>query len=304
MTAEEYIEHALQNYQVVGLGEGGHCLENFHQFLTKIIKNQKLMNLIDIIIIEFANANYQDTLDRFISGEKINTEELPKIWRESTQSPFLLGESSIYLEFLQTIREYNIHQDMNKKIRVVAGDPPITWNTINNQEDYQKQISYGATRHRFPTELIEKFALKEQKRSLVIFSEFHLTKISDSDLEHYETITNRVNQIQPNLMKSIGVIYSQKLLSEIRGLDIKPYALIKLLDSKFGALPASIFWNTDDVLENNQSKKLFGEHKLKDIFDALLYVGPIDELKRSIPNTKQFNTFELQEFHRRRRMFA
>src|SRR5437868_6142039 len=83
--AEEYIIQAFQQYNIIGLGEGGHHLENSHKFIQKMFDNKKIQATIDVVIVEFANVDYQSILDSYIFGEEVSIKELRKIWRESTQ---------------------------------------------------------------------------------------------------------------------------------------------------------------------------------------------------------------------------
>jgi hypothetical protein len=89
-----------------------------------------------VIIVEFANVDYQNILDRYIFGEEVNIKELRKIWRESTQCISRFGEAVIYFELLKKIRDVNAILPQNKKIRVLGGDPSIDWQLIKTQEDY------------------------------------------------------------------------------------------------------------------------------------------------------------------------
>lgn len=58
-SAEDYIIEMFKNSKIIGLGEGGHHLENAHQFFQKMFENKKIQEIIDIVILEFANASYQ-----------------------------------------------------------------------------------------------------------------------------------------------------------------------------------------------------------------------------------------------------
>ena len=98
ISAVEYIIQCFQKSNITGLGEGGHHLENAHQFFQKLFENKKFQEIIDIIIVEFANADYQNILDQYIQGEEIDLDELRKVWRESTQGAGLFGEALVYAD--------------------------------------------------------------------------------------------------------------------------------------------------------------------------------------------------------------
>ena len=68
VNAEDYIIQTFKKCNIIGLGEGDHHLENSHQFFQKMFENKIIQETINIVIIEFANADYQDILDKYIFG--------------------------------------------------------------------------------------------------------------------------------------------------------------------------------------------------------------------------------------------
>ena len=76
LNIEEYIYQSFQTHQVIGLGEGGHNLINAHQCIAKILMNEKIIDILDVIILEFLNAKYQNILDKFMLGENKMFSEL------------------------------------------------------------------------------------------------------------------------------------------------------------------------------------------------------------------------------------
>ena len=204
--AEEYILQMFNNHNIIGLGEGEHHLVDSHQFFQKILDNKKIQETINIVIVEFANASHQDTLDKYIFGEEVSIDELRKIWRESTQCINRFGEATIYFELLKKIRNVNFTLASNKKIRVLGGDPPIDWTSIRSLADYLK---INIKRDLFAADLAIEYGVKHSKKVLMIYAEYHLTKISDksrkdllneindTSIKDLPTITNHVNTIYP-----------------------------------------------------------------------------------------------------------
>jgi len=300
-SAEDYIIQTFQNTNIIGLGEGGHHLENAHQFLHKIFENKKIQEIIDVVILEFANTGYQDILDNYISGKDVDRNELQKIWRESTQSAGLFGESPIYFDLLKKIRDINYNLPQDKKICILGGDPPINWRAVNNLENYNKQI--GGARHTFPAELAIKFGINQGKKVLMIYSEFHLTKIPDKTVYPiYSTITSIVNKTQPDAMKVIGIIYSKTLLSKAKFKNLPLYSIIDLSHDELGKLHAAKFFKSS-IYKDGKEMIAFEGNKLNELFDALIYVGSFNDLKwHPIPST--FEMADLKELNRRRKILG
>lgn len=300
INAEDYILQIFKNHNIIGLGEGGHHLENAHQFFQNLFDNKKIQEVIDFVIVEFANANYQTILDKYIFGEQIYIEEIKKIWRESTQSPGLFGEAPIYFDLLKKIRNINSTLPNDKKIKVLAGDPSIDWKSIHTLDDYKKQIGYN--REVFPAELAIDFGVMQRKKVLVIYSEFHLTKIADNTLAPTRpTITSIVDKKHSGAMKVIGTIYSESFLSEEQFRELPLYSVIELSNNELGNISAHKFF-PGSLYKDGKELIAFDGYKIKELFDALLYVGQYASLKRYPMPKPNFDNDYLCELNRRRKI--
>ena len=58
---------AFTRYRLVGIGES-HGLQNHHDALHLLLTDPRLPAALDDLVVEFGNARYQDTVDRFIAG--------------------------------------------------------------------------------------------------------------------------------------------------------------------------------------------------------------------------------------------
>ena len=304
--AEEYIIQAFQHCNIIGLGEGGHHLENSHKFFQKMFDNKKIQETIDVVIVEFANADYQNILDRYIFGEEVSIKELRKIWRESTQCIGRFGEATIYFELLQKIRDVNFRLASNKKIRVLGGDPPIDWTLINSLEDYLK---INIKRELYAADLAIEYGVKRSKKVLMIYAEYHLTKISDKsrrDLltEMYDksinalpTITHYVNTRYPDTMRVIAILNPSKFQLSETTKNWPLYSVVDLKEEEIGNLPAVNYFT--QIFDKNGRVILFDGHKIKELFDAFLYIGPSELWKKVDFPKAVFSNDEWNELNRR-----
>ena len=83
---------AFQTHRLVGLGET-HGLQNHHDVLEMLLNDPRIPEVVDDIVIEFANALYQPTIDHFIAGRPVDNVDLRPVWRNTTQSPAAHGTS-------------------------------------------------------------------------------------------------------------------------------------------------------------------------------------------------------------------
>jgi len=88
----------------------------------RLIRAPGFAEKVHLIVIEFANTADQSILDRYINGEDLPLTQLQKVWR-NTCCP-AVWDSPVYAEFLTAVRDVNNSVPANKRIRVLAGDPP------------------------------------------------------------------------------------------------------------------------------------------------------------------------------------
>jgi hypothetical protein len=160
------------------------------------------------------------------------------------------------------------------------------------------------TRQTFPAELAIKFGLNQEKKVLVIYSEFHLTKIFDKAIEPiYSTITSLVSKMQQDAMKVIGIGYSKTLLLKKKFKNLPLYSIIDLSHDELGDAPAANFFEAS-LYRNSREMVVFEGYKLEELFDALIYVGSFNNLKWHPITSIDFEKNNLIELNRRRQIFG
>jgi len=299
VNAEDYIIQTFQKCNIIGLGEGDHHLENSHQFFQKMFDNKKIQEMINIVIIEFANINYQDILDRYIFGEEVPLNELRKVWRESTQCTGRFGEAHVYFELLKKIRTVNLSLPEKNKIRVLGGDPPIDWKTIRLLEDYNKSNSQ---RDIYPASLAIEYGINRSMKVLVLYAEYHITKIADKSVSGHPSITAYVNDKYPGVMKVIAVLDPHEFQLEEQAKHCPLYSIIDFETGEVGDLPAEKYFT--QIFNDSGKVILFKNHKINELFDAFLYVGSSDSWTRVDFPKSIFTDNEWNELNRRRRILG
>jgi hypothetical protein len=163
---------AFTTHHLVGLGEA-HDLQNHHDALTLLLTDPRLPGVVDDIVVEFGNALYQDTIDRFISGQPVDNADLRLAWRNTTQSPGETWDSPVYEQFFRTVRAVNAPLPARRQIRVLLGDPPIDWSKITNRT--QLLAFAGPQRDAHPASVIQTQVLAKGRRALICYGLDHLT---------------------------------------------------------------------------------------------------------------------------------
>jgi hypothetical protein len=105
---------------VVCLGEG-HARKNDSDLRIALIEHPNFARKVNVIVVEFADIQHQDILDRFIlEGEDMSRERLREVWKDTSGKE--VWESPLYEAFLRAVRKVNLALPRNQRVRVIAGD--------------------------------------------------------------------------------------------------------------------------------------------------------------------------------------
>ena len=163
---------AFRTHRLVGIGEA-HGLQNHHDALTLLLTDPRIPEVVNDIVVEFGNALYQLTIDRFISGQPVSNTDLRPVWRNTSQSPLETWDEPVYEQFYRTVRAVNQTLPPRKQMRVLLGDPPLDWSKITSFD--QLRAVAGPQRDTYPASVVEKQVLDKGRRALICYGISHLT---------------------------------------------------------------------------------------------------------------------------------
>ena len=275
--AAQGIIDLFDDYQLVGLCED-HRVAQHHEFYIDLITNPTFAESVDDIIVEFGNALYQDIMDRYIDGEEVPIKELSKAWRNTTQ--FVVWNSSVYANFLKTVREVNQALPDEKRLRVLLADPPIDWSKVTSIEDYD--VFAGRDDHWF--KVIENEVIEKGRRGLVIAGGVHFWRRSPQDNFVPQSIQEGMigdilDQEYPG--KTYMINYVQKnssLMKEFRKWDVPSLVTLQgteLGAKSFGLLTTGSLAFRQEVDGEMVWVPLDADHwpPIEKMVDGLLYLG-------------------------------
>ena len=176
----EAVLAALRTHRVVAV-TGGHAEQETNDLLLTLLSDSRLYGVANDIIVEFGNAFYQDTLDKFILGdEPVNDADLRLVYRNTTQSPMNLGlDSPVNEQIFRRVRAVNWTLPPEKRIRVLAGDPPLDWSKVTSSEQI---LALATQRNAHPASLVEQQVLAKGRRALLIYGGGHLFHTDTSSI--------------------------------------------------------------------------------------------------------------------------
>jgi hypothetical protein len=167
--AESTLLAAFDRYEVVGMG-AGHGFKDLDDFILHLLRNPAFPGKVNDVVVECGNSLYQPILDRYIAGEDVPLTEVRQVWRNTTQD--MCGVSAFYAELFPLIRRINQMLPPGKKLRVLAGDPPVDWSKIKTARDFAQ----GQFLNRDPSiaSVMKKEVLAKHRKALMLFGTAHL----------------------------------------------------------------------------------------------------------------------------------
>jgi hypothetical protein len=158
---------AFDRVNLVALGERHWSREDAH-FRQRLVQHPGFARQVTDIVVEFANLLHQGVLERFVEGGAVPHSELRKIWQDTTQPG--AWDSTVYEDFLVTVRNVNACLPASARLRVWAADYPIDWQVIRGPED----LPNLEERDRTAAALIQREILVRNHKALILFGSAHI----------------------------------------------------------------------------------------------------------------------------------
>jgi hypothetical protein len=165
----DVILSAFERHRIVAIGEV-HGQQAHHDALLAVLTDPRLPVVVDDIVVEFGNALYQSTMDRFLAGPAVEDRDLRSVWRNTTQSPVSTWDAPMYEQFFRTIRAVNWPLRAGRKIRVLLGDPPVDWSRVTTPEDmlaFEDRDGHLAA-------VVKREVLAKGRRALICYGSNHV----------------------------------------------------------------------------------------------------------------------------------
>jgi hypothetical protein len=290
--AEIAILAAFDKYEVVGIS-AAHGNKDLDDFLLHLIRNPSFPGKVNVVAVECGNSLYQPTLDRYIAGADVPLSEVRQVWRNTTQP--MCGVSAFYEELFPLVRRINQTLPAEKKLRVLACDPPIEWNNINSPRDFGR----GQYLMRDPAiaSVMEKEVLSKHRKALMLFGTAHLFHVESTAVRLYEknypgvtlVIADHVGFGNWTPLEKYNNEFELRMASwPVPSLvqDMKGTWLADLLDQTYSSGNVTFGMADGGKLPSGPVKPkgtfaavpVEAEGKFSEMVDAYLYLGPRDLL--------------------------
>jgi hypothetical protein len=281
---------AFDKYEIVGMPEA-HDLKDIDDFIFSLIRNPMFPQKVNDIEVECGNSLYQPILDRYIAGEDVPFTEVRKVWRNTTQD--MCGDSQFFGQFFPLVRAINSKLPPERRLRVLAGDPPIDWDQVKTPEDAGKFFGKNSSRDASIASVLEKETLSKHRKALMLFGTFHL--MHGLVFGPNDTLADAVTIYEKNYPGVTFVISDLGFFdTDLPSLSSSPFAnwpvpsLARIKGTWLGALnlahflPGPISVDVDCKVRDELPEEY--QRSLDSLVDAVLYLGPQDlRLREELP---------------------
>jgi hypothetical protein len=163
------VVEAFRTHDIVTLTDP-HGNVQVQTFLLSLVRDPRFAEVANDIVIETASARHQDAIDRFVRGDDVELGVLRRAWEDHTVANSLGTQAE---EFIRAVRAGNASLTEPRRLRVIAGDPPIDWDNIASRRDHARWIELRDT---YPADLIRRQVLDRGRRALVVYGQGHLQR--------------------------------------------------------------------------------------------------------------------------------
>lgn len=301
---------AFQMHDVVALTDP-HGNVQMQTLLLSLIRDPRFSTIVSDIVIETASSRYQDAIDRFVRGEDVPRDVLRRAWEDHTVANSIGVQAD---ELLSAVRAVNASLTNAKKLRVIAGDPPIDWDNVMSREDHRRWIELRDT---YPADLIRRQVLDRGRRALVIYGQGHLQRrqiASNYDMSTWEsqTLVSLLEREPAVRIFNVWTLLDKavELPDGISSWHVPTLAVLqgtKLGAMSFESYSRGLGSDTRFAVQAGRFVQLPREQwqtmRMEDQFNAILYLGPPSSMNNvAVPpalcQDSQFMTSRLQRIAR------
>ena len=284
---------AFNKYEVVGM-DAAHGNKDLDDLILHVIRDPALPGKVNDIVVECGNSLYQGILDRYISGDDVPMSEVQQVWRNTSAS--MCSVSGFYEILFPLVRRINQRVSSARKLRVLAGDPPLDWNKVKDRSEVMLDRDANIA------SVMEKEVLSKHRKALMLFGTFHLFHSNNTAPAGLESAVQRYERIYPAVTMVIGTAMvfdnstppptdkelarmaswpSPSLVQNINGTwlgDVAKYYFSKMVDAYLylgpadlilaEPKPAEIFLNKDYMAELRRRAVIIGNPFLTSQTDA------------------------------------
>jgi hypothetical protein len=279
------IVEAFRTHDLVAVSDP-HGNAQTQAFLRALLRDTRINQVVDDVVVEVGNARYQDLVDRFTRGDRVALRALQPVWQNTT----VPNQISADEELFAIVRAINASGTRARPMRILLGDPPIDWTGVRTRDDHFRWL---AMRDSHPAAVIQVEVLAKRRKALVIYGHMHFQRrnvMSNLDMSDWraQTLVSLVERAGPARVYSIWRLDGPvpALLPDLASWSAP--ALVAVRGTALGAADIAAIppARTRVAFQNGAMvavpKDQWRPLAIEDQLDALLYLAP-DAEARAIP---------------------
>jgi hypothetical protein len=171
---QDPVQAILQQFEqhpIVMFGEIHACVQE-HALLIKLVTSPGFAARVNDVVIEMGNSLYQEVLDRYIAGENVPVDQLRKTWENQLGAPGG-NPTPPYHGLLVAVRLANQKLPKERRLRVLAGDPPIDWEHVASRQDIAAFLPF---RDEHFASVVRYEVLAKRRKALLVMGAGHFQR--------------------------------------------------------------------------------------------------------------------------------
>ncbi|MFQ5651327.1 MAG: hypothetical protein ACE5IY_15430 [bacterium] len=282
-----FVLNKLKDYDLILFDDALHTAVEPFEFYQKLIKEKRFQERVKYVFLELVSINQQQAIDAYLEAE---TNDLSLLYPAFQNNFSGLGwRPKTYFDLLQTIWTVNASLIPENRLKVIAVNAPTYWSEIHTQEDVELfKLSLSGndyTMHQIILSYMDNF--RSGRKGIFLTNTRHAYKgIKNRENKYYwncgtffnldnpgKTYSIRFHNINRSLEnKSVKWVRNENGLwdSAFKAFGDKPI-VIDLKDTPFGK--ASYIGNHVPDVASGQT--------MYDAYDALIFLAPIEKLRRT-----------------------
>jgi len=273
----EAIVEAFRSHDLVAVSDP-HGDARTQTFLRALVRDGRINQVVDDIVVEIGNARYQHLVDRYTGGDRVALRALQPAWQNTTVPNQIWADEALFA----IVRSLNASRPRARQLRILLGDPPIDWTVVRTRDEHFRWL---AMRDSHPAAVIQVEVLATRRKALIVYGHMHFQRLnimSNLDMSDWRahTLVSLIERAGPARVYSIWRLDSPlpELLPDLASWPTP--AMVAVRGTALGAAdvmampparPRMAFQNGAMVpVPKDQWRPL----AIEDQLDALLYLGP------------------------------
>jgi hypothetical protein len=275
-----------EEYDMVHMGER-HWNMTDYNFRMALLNYPRFTEVVDDIVIESSNYLYQDVLDRYILElDEVPKSELQKVWRNSVVVSGV-WDATIYKDFIYEVRKVNEDLSREKRIRLLAAEPPIDWSKVNTESEW---FSFLGQRSTHTPKVVKSEVIDKGRKAFIIYGGAHFYKDDDP-----------FGGCSGNLRKNLEKLTGKPVFSILPLSGDDPF--VKNFQDTTGAVGLPLFINLNTSRLSKLPGNIFfpeARGRLRDFTDGILFFGTgPDEEAEYDPEAAKDSVYQAERERRR-----